>query len=73
MLLGHTYQDFYKIASPTQNLKNLPRSAPGPIIDDDLERRNGTNPSKLSLGKSTWVHRKATEDKWMLLGHRSRL
>ena len=33
IVVGHTYRVIY-ITSPSQNLKNLPRSTPGPIIGD---------------------------------------
>ena len=60
----HTYRLLY-ITRPSQNLKNLkicPERPRGPIIDD-LERRNGRNPSDRSIGMPMGAHKTATEDK----------
>ena len=56
----HLNAHMYQLRLP--EVKNLPRSTPGPIIDD-LERRIGTNTSKRSLGRSILVHSKAKENK----------
>ena len=63
-VVQHTYRVIY-VTSLSLNLKNCkicPERPPEGIIDD-LERRNGPNPSDQCIGKPVGSHETATEDK----------